>query len=193
MLSASIAGGASVLAACTGDGDAKNAVANNGRNEIYAPDGELDHFIRPDDREEPLDFSGDSLMDEEKKIYLSDFAGQMVVINAWGQWCAPCRTEIDDLQEVHEDMQSKKLGTVLGINVRDYNPQIARDFLKDNGITYPSIYDPPFKTAASLGGIPASVIPSTVILDSRHRQAAVFIRPIEAADLQDVIQKIAAE
>ncbi|WP_105360466.1 TlpA disulfide reductase family protein [Corynebacterium camporealensis] len=173
--------------------DAQNAVSGEIGNDIYTPDGKLEHYIEPADREEPLSFGGESLMEEGDQLQLSDFAGQIVVVNAWGQWCAPCRAEIDDLQQVHEELQSRNLGTLLGINVRDYNPQIARDFIEDNGVTFPSIYDPPFKTAASLGGIPPSVIPSTVILDEDHRQAAVFIRPIVASELLDVIDRLSEE
>ena len=66
-----------------------------------------------------------------------DYEGEIVVLNSWGQWCAPCRAEADDLQEIHSELQKRKIGTVLGINVRDYNPQVSNDFLKDNGLTYP--------------------------------------------------------
>ncbi|WP_459588376.1 redoxin domain-containing protein [Corynebacterium camporealensis] len=193
LLSLSAVSGAGLLAACMNEEDAQNAVSGEIGNDIYTPDGKLEHYIEPADREEPLSFGGESLMEEGDQLQLSDFAGQIVVVNAWGQWCAPCRAEIDDLQQVHEELQSRNLGTLLGINVRDYNPQIARDFIEDNGVTFPSIYDPPFKTAASLGGIPPSVIPSTVILDEDHRQAAVFIRPIVASQLLDVIDRLSEE
>ena len=36
------------------------------------------------------DFSGPSLMEEGEKISLADFEGEVVVLNAWGQGCAPC-------------------------------------------------------------------------------------------------------
>src|SRR5699024_12448725 len=59
--------------------------------------------------------------------YTTLFRSEIVVLNSWGQWCAPCRAEVDDLQRVQEELDERDLGTVLGINVRDYNPQIARD------------------------------------------------------------------
>lgn len=132
-------------------------------------------------------------MEPGTDINLDDFAGQVVVLNAWGQWCAPCRAEVDDLQEVQEHFEEIGTGTVLGINVRDPNAEIARDFLKDNAVTYPSLYDPPFKTAAFLGGVPSSVIPTTVILDKEHRPAAVFLREVSAADILDVVAELEAE
>ena len=60
-------------------------------------------------------------MEEGEEISLSDFEGEVVVLNAWGQWCAPCRAEVDDLQLVQETLDPLG-GTVLGINVRDRGP-----------------------------------------------------------------------
>ena len=57
---------------------------------------------------------------------------------------------------------------MVGINVRD-TQSLAQDFIVDNALSYPSIYDPPFRTAALLGGVPASVVPTTIILDKQHR------------------------
>lgn len=191
LASLSVTGAGAVLAACAQkEENAKNAVATGQSVEIYAPDGELYHFIPEEERGDPLSFGGESVAEDGAPINLSDFTDQIVVVNAWGQWCAPCRTEVDDLQRVHEKLQAEGKGTVLGINVRDYNPEIVRDFIADNGMTYPSIYDPPFKTAVALGNIPPSVIPSTVVLDAKHRQAAVFIRPIEDKELLEVIDKL---
>ena len=82
---------------------------------------------------------------------------------------------------------------MLGINVRDHSAEAARDFVTDNGISYPSIYDPPFKTAAALGGVPASVVPTTIVLDRQHRPAAVFVREITAKELMETVQPLLDE
>lgn len=163
---------------------------------FHSPGGQVEIFYDQAERKPLQDFSGESLTEPGEEIKLSDFDGQVVVLNAWGQWCAPCRAEVDDLQEIQEALQSGSAGargTVLGINVRDPNPQIARDFLVDNGVTYPSIYDPPFKTAAFLGGVPSSVIPTTVVLDTQHRPAAVFLREVTAQDVLDVVERLGQE
>ncbi|WP_123961309.1 MULTISPECIES: TlpA family protein disulfide reductase [Corynebacterium] len=180
-----------VLAACGGTAG-QDAVASGGTFQFHSPGGQQEIFYEPSERSPVSDIEGPSVMDPDKTIKLSDFDGKIVVLNAWGQWCAPCRSESDDLQEVHEYAKQHD-GTVLGINVRDFNPEISRDFLRDNGLTYPSVYDPPFKTAAALGGVPASVVPTTIVLDKQHRPAAVFLREITADDLKPVIDKINAE
>lgn len=160
---------------------------------FHSPGGQVEIFYDEGERAPLGEVSGESLMEPGEQISLSDFDGQIVVLNVWGQWCAPCRAEVDDLVEVHQHLQDSGAGTVLGINVRDHQPQIARDFIEDNGVTYPSIYDPPFRTAAVLGGIPASVIPTTIVLDRQHRPAAVFLREITAADVLEVTERLAGE
>lgn len=180
------------LAACSSGDGAQNAVAVGGTFQFHSPGGQTEIFYAEADRAPLQDFSGPSLMQEGEEISLSDYAGDVVVLNAWGQWCAPCRAEVDDLQLAQETLEPLG-GTVLGINVRDYNQTIAQDFKLDNGVTYPSIYDPPFRTAAALGGVPTSVIPTTIILDREHRPAAVFLREVDADDVLDVALPLAKE
>lgn len=182
------------LAGCSQDADnAQNAVATGGNFEFITPGGEKVINYEESERKPLRTFSGEDVRDRDKTISLEDYEGEIVVLNSWGQWCAPCRAEADDLQEIHSELQKRKIGTVLGINVRDYNPQVSNDFLEDNGLKYPSIYDPPFKTAAALGGVPTSVVPTTIVLDKQHRPATVFLRSIIAQDVMDVVDKLEKE
>lgn len=182
------------LAGCSQDSDnAQNAVATGGNFEFITPGGEKVINYEESERKPLRTFSGEDVRDTDRTISLEDYDGEIVVLNSWGQWCAPCRSEADDLQEIHSELQKRKIGTVLGINVRDYNPQVSNDFLEDNGLEYPSIYDPPFKTAAALGGVPTSVVPTTIVLDKQHRPATVFLRSITAKDVMDVVDKLEKE
>ncbi|MGV0713833.1 TlpA disulfide reductase family protein [Mycolicibacterium sp. XJ662] len=183
-----------VLAVLTGCSTGDDAVAQGGTFEFVAPGGQTDIFYDPpESRGRPGSLSGPDLMDPAKTISLDDFAGKVVVINVWGQWCAPCRTEITQLQQVYD--QTRDLGVqFLGIDVRDHNMDAPRDFLVDRGITFPSIYDPAMRTMIAFGGkYPTTVIPSTIVLDREHRVAAVFLRELLAEDLQPVVQRLATE
>ena len=179
------------LAGCsTGD----DAVAQGGTFEFVAPGGKTDIFYDPPgNRGRPGKLDGPELMDPAKTISLDDFTGKVVVINVWGQWCGPCRTEITQLQEVYD--KTRRVGVeFLGIDVRDNNRDAAKDFIIDRKVTFPSIYDPPMRTMIAFGGrYPATVIPSTVVLDRQHRVAAVFLRELLAEDLQPVVERLAAE
>jgi thiol-disulfide isomerase/thioredoxin len=180
-----------VFAGCSTGSD---AVAQGGSFEFVAPGGQTDIFYDPPaDRGAPGPISGPDLMDTDKTLSVDDFAGKVVVINVWGQWCGPCRTEITQLQKVYDATRDQGVA-FLGIDVRDNNIDAPRDFIVDRGVTFPSIYDPSMRTMIAFGGrYPATVIPSTVVLDREHRVAAVFLRELLAEDLQPVIERLASE
>ncbi|BBZ20616.1 alkyl hydroperoxide reductase [Mycolicibacterium gadium] len=179
------------LAGCSTGTD---AVAQGGTFEFVAPGGKTDiAYDPPDSRGRPGPLSGPDLMDPNRTISLDDYAGKVVVINIWGQWCGPCRTEMPQLQQVYDATRAQGV-EFLGIDVRDNNRQAAVDFVIDRKITFPSIYDPPMRTMIAFGGrYPTTVIPSTVVLDREHRVAAVFLRELLAEDLQPLVERLAAE
>lgn len=182
---------AALVAGCaTGD----DAVAQGGTFEFVAPGGKTDIlYDPPSSRGIPGPLSGPDLMDTSRTISVDDFAGQVVIINIWGQWCGPCRAEISELQKVYDATRGDGVA-LLGIDVRDNDIEAPRDFVIDRKISYPSIYDPAMRTMLAFGGkYPTTVIPSTVVLDREHRVAAVFLRELLAEDLLPLVKRLAAE
>jgi thiol-disulfide isomerase/thioredoxin len=186
---------AGLLVGCSSGDD---AVAQGGTFEFVAPGGKTDiYYDPPDHRGRPGPVAGPELTDPSRTVSVDDpagpFAGKVVVINVWGQWCGPCRAEVTQLQRVYNATRADGV-TLLGIDVRDNNRQAAQDFVKDRNVTFPSIYDPAMRTMIAFGGkYPTTVIPSTLVLDRSHRVAAVFLRELLAEDLQPVVQRIASE
>jgi thiol-disulfide isomerase/thioredoxin len=189
-----VAMASAAMVALAGCSTGHDAVAQGGTFEFVAPGGKTDIFYDPPERRgRPGPLAGPELMDPAKRVSLDDFAGKVVVINVWGQWCGPCRTEITQLQKVYD--KTRRIGVeFLGIDVRDNNRSAPQDFIVDRKVTFPSIYDPPMRTMIAFGGkYPTTVIPSTVVLDRQHRVAAVFLRELLAEDLQPVVERLAAE
>lgn len=181
--------GVLVLAGCsTGD----DAVVQGGEFLFVAPGGKTDITYDEADRQELAPITGEDLFREGKQLSTADFAGKVVVINIWGQWCGPCRREAPAMQEVYDRTKAEGV-QVLGVDVRDPSREVPQDFLRDRGLTYPSIYDPPGRSLLPLKGYPKNVVPSTIVLDREHRVAAVFLRELLATDLLPVVRRLAAE
>ena len=179
------------LSACASGDD---AVAQGGTFDLVSPGGQTEIFYDPPaDRGTIGTVSGPDLMTEGKTTSLDDFAGQVVVLNVWGQWCGPCRGEANDLEQVYEETKDQGV-SFLGINVRDNQQDKAQDFVIDNKVSYPSIYDPAMRTMIALGqNYPTSVIPTTIVLDREHRVAAVFLKELLTEDLKPVVERVAQE
>jgi len=191
-----VQGGVAVLVAVlglTGCAGGSNAVAQSGNFDFVSPGGKTEIFYDPPASRGTIGtLSGPDLLTAATTTAVSDFTGQVVVINLWGSWCAPCRAEAPELESTYTS--TKALGVqFVGIDVRDER-QAAQDFIADRTITYPSIFDPSMRSLLALGGkYPTSVIPSTLVLDRRHRVAAVFLRAIVVADLQPIVERVAAQ
>ncbi len=180
---------AALLAGCATGTD---VVARGGTFEFVSPGGKTDIFYDPPaQRGRVGELSGDSLTEPGATVSLDRYRDQVVVLNVWGSWCGPCRSEAGDLVRVAGATAAQRVQFV-GINVRD-SQQAGADFARDFGLTYPSIFDPPGRTLLALKKIPRSVVPLTIVLDRHHRVAAVFLHAVHTQELQPVVQRIAAE
>jgi thiol-disulfide isomerase/thioredoxin len=169
-----------------------DAVARGGTFEFVSPGGKTDIFYDPPATRGAVgDLAGDSLTEPGATVSLDRYRGQVVVLNVWGSWCGPCRSEARDLVRV-ADATAGQFVQFIGIDVRD-SRQAGADFARDFGLTYPSIFDPPGRTLLALKGIPRSVVPLTIVLDRQHRVAAVFLHAVHAQDLQPIIERISRE
>ncbi|MGY1949125.1 TlpA family protein disulfide reductase [Nocardia asiatica] len=189
VISAALAG-TLIAAGCGGTG--RDAVTQGGSFDFVSPGGKTEiYYDPPDSRGAIGDLTGTDVQ-TDAPIHVSDYADQVVVINVWGSWCAPCRTETPGLEQVFTETQP--LGVqFLGIDVRD-SRAAAQDFITAYAVTYPSIFDPAMRSLLALGShYPASVVPTTMVLDRRHRVAAVFVKALLPEDLRPVIERVAAE
>lgn len=170
----------------------KDAVATGTEFNFVSPGGQTDITYDGDDRQPIPEMTGESLMAEGEQLKLSSYKGDVVVLNIWGAWCPPCRVEAPQLQEVWEQYEDKGV-QLLGIDVRDDQRSAPADFMRDTGLTYPSIYDPPGRSLLALKGYPRAAVPSTIVLDKEHRVAAVFLRDLLAEDLTPLLDRLLAE
>lgn len=115
--------------------------------------------------------------------------GQVMVVNFWATWCAPCRIEVPSLQALHEDYADRGV-VVLGLSADVTGEDAVRRYLEERGVTYPvAMADGAVRRA--FGGVNA--LPTTFVIDRRgvvrHRVVGLFASPA----LRAAVGRLAAE
>ena len=94
------------------------------------------------------------------QINLNSFKENLILLNFWATWCAPCKEEMPSLDSLQLNKNLNNL-KIFPINVGQDNPKKASKFFEDLKIRNLSIYfDDPVTLAKKLGlrGIPTSIL-----------------------------------
>jgi thiol-disulfide isomerase/thioredoxin len=182
-LAALALGGAVAFVGCSGGATSGNSYRFDGATTLGS-------LITDADRKPVPDFKA-SLLDGGT-FNLARDGGKVTVVNFWGTWCGPCTVETPQFGLVYDKYRHEDVAFV-GIDVKEAGRDDPRAFVTANKIHYPIVFDEDGETAVRLGNIPTQAMPFTVILDKRHRVAAVYLVRLGASDLEPVLNKLIAE
>jgi thiol-disulfide isomerase/thioredoxin len=163
---------------------------NNGGEFRFVAGTTAGEVIPEPQRQSAPDFSGTLLGGGD--FSSDELSGHVAVLNFWGSWCAPCRVETPEFQEVYAEVRDGGV-EFLGLNVKETSEQFALAFVDRFGIEFPSLYDPRGEVALAFRDYPATAIPSTIVLDPQGRVAAVYTGPVTQEDLRTVIDRVVRE
>ena len=120
-------------------------------------------LIPPEDRQPVPEVTGPDL--DGEALRPQAYPGKVVVINVWGSWCPPCAARRRPTCR-RPGRETAAVRSSSASTPRTSTKARRRRFVRENKITYPSIYDPSGQTLlAFAGALPPSAIPSTLILD----------------------------
>jgi len=119
---------------------------------------------------------------------LASLKNQVVVVNVWASWCAPCRAEATALSNVHTQFADQSVSFV-GINTRD-SSAAALAFTKRFATGYPSLQDSDGVLTLAFGNLGPSATPTTIVLDRKHRVAARILGEVTESELRSVIRAV---
>jgi thiol-disulfide isomerase/thioredoxin len=179
-----LAAAALLLSACSSDGSSSGTYTFHG---AQSPP----HLISESARKPAQNFSG-SLLTGDGTFRLTQDAGKVVVVNFWGAWCPPCRIETPQFNAMYQAYKSKGVAFV-GIDIKEASRSLPTAFVRQYKISYPIVYDNEGATAVRLGNPPTQGAPFTILLDSQHRVAGVYLGPLARADLEPMLNTLVAE
>ena len=100
------------------------------------------------------------LDDQNNRINLENFNGNLILLNFWATWCAPCKEEMPSLDQLRLNKNLNNL-EIFPINIGKENAEKASKFFKDLEIQNLELYfDPPitFAKKFALRGIPTTIL-----------------------------------
>ena len=128
-----------------------------------------------------------TVQDSDHKVTLSQFRGQVVVLNFWATWCPPCVQETPSLVQMQQRMKDKGI-VVLAVSI-DVDEAAYHRFLKEYHVNMVTVRDPDQKSSALYG---THGWPETYIIDRTGVVRRKFIGPVEwnSPEITDFLTKL---
>jgi cytochrome c biogenesis protein CcmG/thiol:disulfide interchange protein DsbE len=121
-----------------------------------------------------------------RKISLSDFEGQAVVINFFATWCPPCKSEIPGFVRVYNRYKDRGL-EIIGISLDNDAEKVLPGFIRENGITY-TVAIGNRNVMSMYGGV--QTIPTTFFVNRKGQITNVHIGFLDEKGLEEEVKKI---
>ena len=119
------------------------------------------------------------LDDKNNQLNLTDYKGNLILLNFWATWCAPCKEEMPSLDLLQTNNAFDNL-KIFPINVGQDNLEKSNEFFKDLKIKNLNVYfDSPNTLAKKFGlrGIPTSIL--------INKDGLEFARIVGSIDFED--------
>ncbi len=105
-------------------------------------------------------FQAMSLPDTSVKKSLADYKGNVVMVNVWATWCAPCRAEMPSMEQLYKEYEGRGF-KVVAVSIDDVNGQDGiRAFASELGLTFDILHDPTgtIQQLYQTTGVPETII-----------------------------------
>lgn len=104
------------------------------------------------------------------EVSLSDYRGDVVLVNFWATWCAPCRAEIPAFEAAYRAHKDNGF-VVLGVNVQE-SSQMIEPFVEEFAMTYPVLLDEQSRVMEEYRGLG---LPMSILVD---RDGVIQVRHV---------------
>jgi peroxiredoxin len=115
-----------------------------------------------------------TLQDTDRKVTLSQFRGQVVVLNFWATWCPPCVEETPSLVQMQQRLKDKGI-VVMAVSI-DIDDGAYHRFLQDYHVNMVTVRDPAQQTPTLYG---THGWPETYIVDRTGVLRRKVIGPVD--------------
>jgi peroxiredoxin len=118
-------------------------------------------------------------------VELSDYRGQVVLLNFWATWCGPCRLEVPGLVAVYERLKERGF-TVVAVNLGEPREQVEA-FAGSNAMSFPILLD---QSASSQRLYPTRGIPTSLLLDREGVVRQVVVGAMNEGMIAELVEPL---
>jgi len=128
-----------------------------------------------------------TVKDSDRTVSLNQFRGQVVVLNFWASWCAPCMAELPSMMEMQDRLRNRGV-TVLGVSI-DVDGDAYHRFIQQRNVNFLTVRDPDQKVAGMYG---TSVWPESYIIDRQGVMRRKVVGPSnwDAPEIIEFLSKL---
>ena len=112
----------------------------------------------------------------QKNLNLNDFKGNLVILNFWATWCAPCKEEMPSLDNLQSNSNLDNL-KIFPINIGQENISKSKLFFKQLNIQNLDIYIDSSITLAKKFGLRG--VPTTILFNKQGKEFARIMGSID--------------
>lgn len=120
---------------------------------------------------------------------LSAHSGQVVMLNIWATWCAPCAEEVPDFVDLYEKYKDEGL-VVLGVSIDKQGESVVKPFMEKHDVSYPVVIDR--GTIMDKYG-PTMGIPTTYIIGREGNLQYFAVGALTKKELEPRLKKLLSQ
>jgi cytochrome c biogenesis protein CcmG/thiol:disulfide interchange protein DsbE len=122
------------------------------------------------------------------QVSLSDFKGQVVLLNNWATWCPPCREEMPEFNAYYKKYRDQGF-QVLAVEAGQPEEQV-REFVEEQGLEFTILLDPENQSLITFQN---STLPNSFVIDRRGHLRLAWLGSINEPTLEKYLTPILEE
>jgi peroxiredoxin len=125
---------------------------------------------------------------EGNQVSLSDFAGEVVLVNNWATWCPPCRQEMPEFQAYYEKYHGQGF-QIVAVEAGQPKSEVEA-FVKEQGLDFVVLLDPENQSLVTFQN---NSLPNSWVIDRRGNLRLAWLGAINLDTLEAYVTPLLEE